>query len=54
MYNELCHSESLVEAETIGNSLANWLIENKIIECIFGPNLHVEVNYFFKFTLNIF
>ncbi|KAG8184718.1 hypothetical protein JTE90_019322 [Oedothorax gibbosus] len=43
MYNELCHSESLVESETIGNSLANWLIENKIIECIFGPNLHVEL-----------
>ncbi|GIX80710.1 ubiquitin carboxyl-terminal hydrolase 34 [Caerostris darwini] len=43
VYNELCHSESLVEAESIGNSLANWLIENKIIECIFGPNLHVEL-----------
>ncbi|GFW68790.1 ubiquitin carboxyl-terminal hydrolase puf [Trichonephila clavipes] len=43
VYNELCHSESLVEAESIGNALANWLIENKIIECIFGPNLHVEL-----------
>ena len=28
---------------SIGNQLANWLIENKIIEHIFGPNLHVEV-----------
>ncbi|KFM73096.1 Ubiquitin carboxyl-terminal hydrolase 34, partial [Stegodyphus mimosarum] len=43
MYNELCHNESLVEAESVGNALANWLIENKIIECIFGPNLHVEL-----------
>ncbi|CAL1294964.1 unnamed protein product [Larinioides sclopetarius] len=43
VYNELCHSESLVEAESIGNALANWLIDNKITECIFGPNLHVEL-----------
>lgn len=49
MYNELCHNESLVEAENVGNDLANWLINNKIIECIFGPNLHVEVSIFFIF-----
>lgn len=49
MYNELCHNESLVEAENVGNDLANWLINNKIIECIFGPNLHVEVSIFFFF-----
>lgn len=48
MYNELCHNESLVEAENVGNDLANWLINNKIIECIFGPNLHVEVSFFFS------
>ena len=27
----------------MGGQLGNWLIENKIIEHIFGPNLHVEV-----------
>nr|XP_042908715.1 ubiquitin carboxyl-terminal hydrolase 34 [Parasteatoda tepidariorum] len=43
MFNELCQNESLSDAENIGSSLANWLIENKIIECIFGPNLHVEL-----------
>jgi hypothetical protein len=25
------------------NDLADWLIENKIVEYLFGPNLHVEV-----------
>jgi hypothetical protein len=25
------------------NELADWFIENKIIEYLFGPNLHVEV-----------
>lgn len=43
MYNELCHNESLVEVEGVGNALANWLTENKITEHIFGPNLHVEI-----------
>lgn len=28
---------------SMGNQLANWLIQNKIVEHIFGPNLHVEV-----------
>ena len=27
----------------VGHQLAQWLIDNKIIEHIFGPNLHVEV-----------
>ena len=27
-----------------GHQLANWLIESKIIEHIFGPNLHIEVS----------
>lgn len=27
----------------MGEELGNWIIENKIIEHIFGPNLHVEV-----------
>jgi len=29
--------------DSSGSQLANWLIENKIIDHIFGPNLHVEV-----------
>ncbi|XP_068081544.1 ubiquitin carboxyl-terminal hydrolase puf [Anabrus simplex] len=43
MFNELCNSESIVEVESVGQSLANWLIDNQIISHIFGPNLHVEV-----------
>ena len=27
----------------MGGQLANWLIQNKIVEHIFGPNLHVEL-----------
>ena len=29
---------------SISGHLADWLTENKIIEHIFGPNLHVEVS----------
>ncbi|XP_076312719.1 ubiquitinyl hydrolase 1 puf isoform X2 [Tachypleus tridentatus] len=43
MYNDLCHNESLVDAESVGNALSNWLIDNKVIPHIFGPNLHVEI-----------
>lgn len=28
---------------SLGNALANWLIENRLVEYIFGPNLHVEI-----------
>ena len=44
-----------MEADSMGGQLGSWLIENKIIQHIFGPNLHVEVciilflfsNYFY-------
>ena len=34
-----------MEVEQAGAALADWLIENKIIEHIFGPNLHIEVGH---------
>ncbi len=44
LYNEIANTnEALMEADNMGGQLGNWLIENKIIEHIFGPNLHVEV-----------
>ena len=46
LYNEIANTnDSLMEADSIGNQLANWLIDSKIIEHIFGPNLHVEVSF---------
>lgn len=44
MFNEMCNSENIIEVESVGQSLAAWLIDNNIISHIFGPNLHVEVN----------
>jgi len=41
--NELCNAESLVEAEKMGDEVAEWVVSKKIVEHIFGPNLHVEV-----------
>lgn len=29
--------------DRFGDELAQWLLDNKIVEHIFGPNLHVEV-----------
>ncbi|KAL4238015.1 Ubiquitin carboxyl-terminal hydrolase 34 [Mactra antiquata] len=43
LYNESCNNETLMDAEREGRQLADWLIESKIIEHIFGPNLHVEL-----------
>ena len=43
MFNEMCNSESVVEVENVGLKLAGWILNNKIVEHIFGPNLHVEV-----------
>jgi ubiquitin carboxyl-terminal hydrolase 34 len=43
IFNEICNNESMVEVETLGQSLADWLIQVQIISHIFGPNLHVEV-----------
>ncbi|XP_053405325.1 ubiquitin carboxyl-terminal hydrolase 34-like isoform X2 [Mercenaria mercenaria] len=43
LYNESCNNETLMDAEREGRQLADWLIDSKIIEHIFGPNLHVEL-----------
>ena len=43
LFNEMCNTESVVEVETIGLQLAQWILDSKLIEHIFGPNLHVEV-----------
>lgn len=46
VFNELCNNENMIEVESIGQNLADWLIEVQIISHIFGPNLHIEVNYY--------
>ncbi len=44
VYNEIANTnEALMEADSMGGQLGVWLVDNKIIEHIFGPNLHVEV-----------
>ncbi len=43
-FNEVCNSDNMLEVEGIGQNLATWLTDNKIISQIFGPNLHVEVS----------
>ena len=43
LYNESCSNESLMDADRIVHHLSEWLMETKIIEHIFGPNLHIEV-----------
>ncbi|KAL0270091.1 UNVERIFIED_CONTAM: hypothetical protein PYX00_007611 [Menopon gallinae] len=43
VFNELCNNENMIEVESVGQSLADWLIQVQIISHIFGPNLHVEV-----------
>ena len=53
LYNECCNNDTLVDAENVGNLLAKWLLENKIIEHIFGPNLHVEIIKQSQIILNI-
>uniref|UniRef100_T1IPZ0 ubiquitinyl hydrolase 1 n=1 Tax=Strigamia maritima TaxID=126957 RepID=T1IPZ0_STRMM len=52
MYTELCNSETFMETESVGLALANWLIQNKVIEHIFGPNLHVEIIKQSHYVLN--
>ena len=44
--SELCHNESTSNQpriDSMADELANWIIDNKIIEHVFGPNSHVEV-----------
>ena len=43
LFNEMCNTESVVEVENVGLMLAEWILNNRIVEHIFGPNLHVEV-----------
>ncbi|KAH7972033.1 hypothetical protein HPB52_005804 [Rhipicephalus sanguineus] len=43
MLNELCHNETVVGAQAMAKALAAWLVEYRVVEHIFGPNLHVEV-----------
>ncbi len=43
LFNEMCNSESIVEAENVGLQLATWIINKQVVEHLFGPNLHVEV-----------
>ncbi|XP_058880437.1 ubiquitin carboxyl-terminal hydrolase 34 isoform X1 [Acipenser ruthenus] len=44
-FNDVCNNESLVsDTETsIAKELADWLINNNVVEHIFGPNLHIEI-----------
>lgn len=44
-HNELCAGEPAADAEIAGQQLASWLMDNSIIEHLFGPNLHVEVSF---------
>jgi ubiquitin carboxyl-terminal hydrolase 34 len=39
----MCNTDSVVEVENVGFQLANWLLNSRIVDHIFGPNLHVEV-----------
>ena len=43
LFNEMCNTDSVVEAENVGFQLAAWILNNRILDHIFGPNLHVEV-----------
>ncbi|KAK7104124.1 hypothetical protein V1264_018890 [Littorina saxatilis] len=43
IYNESMGNDSLEEAQSFGGELARWLLDKKIVEHIFGPNLHVEL-----------
>ncbi|KAK3093520.1 hypothetical protein FSP39_016701 [Pinctada imbricata] len=56
LYNESCNNESMMDAERfelVGHHLAQWLLDNKIIEHIFGPNLHVELIKQSQLILNL-
>lgn len=41
-YSTMNNSNNL-NGDQVSNDLADWFVENKIIEYLFGPNLHVEV-----------
>ncbi|XP_066282190.1 ubiquitin carboxyl-terminal hydrolase 34-like isoform X3 [Branchiostoma lanceolatum] len=41
VFTEMCNNDSMVDVES--NELAEWLVQNKIVEHIFGPNMHIEL-----------
>ncbi|RWS22536.1 ubiquitin carboxyl-terminal hydrolase 34-like protein, partial [Leptotrombidium deliense] len=44
LFNEFCQTEGgITPRQADGEELVDWILSNKIIEHIFGPNLHVEV-----------
>lgn len=43
IFNDICTSETVAEVEIVGQKLSDWLNENKIINHLFGPNLHIEL-----------
>ncbi|KAK3803789.1 hypothetical protein RRG08_026024 [Elysia crispata] len=42
-YNENISNEAVTNIESFGEEMAKWLLDNKIVEQIFGPNLHIEI-----------
>ncbi|BFZ12255.1 hypothetical protein BsWGS_15296 [Bradybaena similaris] len=42
-YNDNISNESMADVESFGEEMAKWLTEHKIIDLIFGPNLHIEI-----------
>eukprot|EP00105_Crassostrea_gigas_P037927 XP_019922075.1 PREDICTED: ubiquitin carboxyl-terminal hydrolase 34 isoform X3 [Crassostrea gigas] len=57
LYNESCNNETLMDTESyverVGHQLSQWLLDNKIIEHIFGPNLHIEIIKQSQLILNL-
>ena len=43
LFNEMVNTESVVEVENVGLQLAGWILQYRIVEHLFGPNLHIEV-----------
>jgi len=43
LLNELLNSDNILDSDSLDQQLNLWLIENQIMEHMFGPNLHVEV-----------
>lgn len=43
IFNDICTSETVAEVEMVGQKLSDWLNDNKIINHLFGPNLHIEL-----------
>ncbi|XP_012941309.1 ubiquitin carboxyl-terminal hydrolase 34 [Aplysia californica] len=42
-YNDNISNELMSDIESFGDEMAKWLLDNKIVEQIFGPNLHIEI-----------